>query len=149
MRALGPQRVAASDVTAAAEAIARSGKPAVALQGVGKRYGIGAAAVDALAGVDLEVWPAEFVTHNSAIARMADRVVRVRSGRIAASERVGEPVEAGALSSSGWLRRRTCSSRRPPSPSGSRSGPCSPAGSCPATRTSATGGLSGCSRKRS
>ena len=61
MRALGLRRVAASDLTAAAEAIARSGKPAVALQGVSKRYGTGAAAVDALAGVDLEVWPGEFV----------------------------------------------------------------------------------------
>jgi putative ABC transport system ATP-binding protein len=37
------------------------------------------------------------VTHNSAIARMADRVVRLRSGRIAGSERVSAPVEAEEL----------------------------------------------------
>ncbi len=49
------------DLAAAAEAAARSGFPAVSLRGVGKRYGEGPAAVDALAGVDLEVWPGEFV----------------------------------------------------------------------------------------
>src|SRR6478736_5333718 len=49
------------DLAAAADAAARSGYPAVALVGVGKRYGEGATAVDALAGVDLEVWPGEFV----------------------------------------------------------------------------------------
>jgi putative ABC transport system ATP-binding protein len=37
------------------------------------------------------------VTHNSAIARMADRVVRLHSGRIASDERVAGPVEAEAL----------------------------------------------------
>ena len=49
------------DLAAAAEAAARSGFPAVSLRAVGKRYGEGPAAVDALAGVDLEVWPGEFV----------------------------------------------------------------------------------------
>ena len=49
------------DLAAAAEAAARSGFPAVSLRGVGKRYGEGPTAVDALAGVDLEVWPGEFV----------------------------------------------------------------------------------------
>ena len=34
------------------------------------------------------------VTHNSAIARMADRVVRLQSGAIASDERVEHPVEA-------------------------------------------------------
>jgi putative ABC transport system ATP-binding protein len=34
------------------------------------------------------------VTHNSAIARMADRVVRLQSGAIASDERVDHPVEA-------------------------------------------------------
>jgi putative ABC transport system ATP-binding protein len=51
----------AVDLTAAAEAAARSGFAAVALTGLGKRYGEGPTAVDALAGVDLEVWPGEFV----------------------------------------------------------------------------------------
>jgi putative ABC transport system ATP-binding protein len=37
------------------------------------------------------------VTHNSAIARMADRVVRLRSGAIASDERVDHPVEAVEL----------------------------------------------------
>ena len=37
------------------------------------------------------------VTHNSAIARMADRVVRLHSGRIASDERVAAPVEAAEL----------------------------------------------------
>ena len=37
------------------------------------------------------------VTHNSAIARMADRVLRLHSGRIAGSETVAEPVEAEQL----------------------------------------------------
>ncbi len=37
------------------------------------------------------------VTHNSAIARMADRVVRLHSGRIASDERVAAPVEATEL----------------------------------------------------
>jgi putative ABC transport system ATP-binding protein len=51
----------ALDLAEAAEAAARSGFPAVGLIGVAKRYGEGLAAVDALAGVDLEVWPGEFV----------------------------------------------------------------------------------------
>jgi len=51
----------AIDLAAAAEAAACSGFPAVALTGVGKRYGDGPTAVDALAGVELEVWPGEFV----------------------------------------------------------------------------------------
>ena len=37
------------------------------------------------------------VTHNSAIARMADRVVRLHSGVIASDERVAHPVEAAEL----------------------------------------------------
>ncbi len=37
------------------------------------------------------------VTHNSVIARMADRVVRLHSGVIASDERVAHPVEAGEL----------------------------------------------------
>ncbi len=37
------------------------------------------------------------VTHNSAIARMADRVVRLHSGTIASDERVADPVEATEL----------------------------------------------------
>jgi putative ABC transport system ATP-binding protein len=37
------------------------------------------------------------VTHNSAIARMADRVVRLHSGVIASDERVDRPVEAAEL----------------------------------------------------
>jgi putative ABC transport system ATP-binding protein len=49
------------DLAATAEAAARSGFPAVALAGVGKRYGSGATAVDALVGVDLEVCPGELV----------------------------------------------------------------------------------------
>ena len=49
------------DLEAAAEAAARSGFPAVSLHGVGKRYGADATAVDALVGVDLQVWPGEFV----------------------------------------------------------------------------------------
>jgi putative ABC transport system ATP-binding protein len=38
------------------------------------------------------------VTHNSAIARMADRVVRMRSGEIVAVEHNGQPVEAADVS---------------------------------------------------
>ena len=60
MRVL-PHRGPAVDLAAAAEAAARSGFPAVALTGLGKRYGAGTTAVDALAGIDLEVWPGEFV----------------------------------------------------------------------------------------
>jgi putative ABC transport system ATP-binding protein len=37
------------------------------------------------------------VTHNSAIARMADRVIRLGSGRVASDERVDTPVEASEL----------------------------------------------------
>ncbi len=37
------------------------------------------------------------VTHNSAIARMADRVVRLHSGSIASDKRVDHPVEAAEL----------------------------------------------------
>ncbi len=51
----------AAGLAAAAEAAAQSGFPAVALTGVGRRYGTGPTAVDALIDVDLEVWPGEFV----------------------------------------------------------------------------------------
>ena len=51
----------AVDLAAAADAAARSGFPAVDLTGVGKRYGQGPSAVDALVGADLQVWPGEFV----------------------------------------------------------------------------------------
>ena len=61
MRALKSRRTGATDLAASADAIARSGQPAVSLRGVGKRYGSGPSAVDALAGVELEVWPGEFV----------------------------------------------------------------------------------------
>ena len=37
------------------------------------------------------------VTHNSAIARMADRVLRLHSGAIASDERIAHPVEAEEL----------------------------------------------------
>jgi putative ABC transport system ATP-binding protein len=37
------------------------------------------------------------VTHNSAIARMADRVVRMRSGEIVEERRVEHPTEAEEL----------------------------------------------------
>lgn len=37
------------------------------------------------------------VTHNSAIGHMADRIVRLHSGRIASDERVDDPIEAGEL----------------------------------------------------
>lgn len=46
----------ALDLAAAADAAARSGFPAVSLVEVGKRYGEGPSAVDALAGADLKVW---------------------------------------------------------------------------------------------
>jgi len=55
------RRHAPVDLTATAEAAARSGLPAVALKGCGRRYGSGTVAVDALRNVDLEVWPGEFV----------------------------------------------------------------------------------------
>lgn len=50
-----------ADLAAIAEADAASGHPAVRLSAVGKTYGAGEAAVDALRGTDLEVWPGEFV----------------------------------------------------------------------------------------
>ncbi|HEX2893942.1 MAG TPA: ABC transporter ATP-binding protein [Marmoricola sp.] len=50
-----------ADLAAIAEADAASGHPAVRLSAVGKTYGTGEAAVDALRGTDLEVWPGEFV----------------------------------------------------------------------------------------
>lgn len=49
------------DLAAVAEAAAASGNPALRLRGLRKRYGTGAAAVDALREVDLEVWPGQFV----------------------------------------------------------------------------------------
>ncbi len=49
------------DLAAAADAAARSGFAAVLLHGVGKRLGEGPAAADALADLDLQVWPGEFV----------------------------------------------------------------------------------------
>jgi len=49
------------DLAAVAEAAARSGYPAVALQSCVKRYGAGPTAVFALKDVDLEVWPGQFV----------------------------------------------------------------------------------------
>jgi putative ABC transport system ATP-binding protein len=52
---------AARDLTAAAEAAARSGRPAVALADLTKTYGSGATAVAALRGVGLTVWPGQFV----------------------------------------------------------------------------------------
>jgi putative ABC transport system ATP-binding protein len=52
---------AARDLTAVAEAAARSGHPAVALEDLTKTYGSGAAAVAALRRVGLTVWPGEFV----------------------------------------------------------------------------------------
>ena len=55
------RRSGSPDLTAEAEAAARSGHPAVALHAVGKRYGSDASVVDALVDVDLEVWPGEFV----------------------------------------------------------------------------------------
>ncbi len=61
MRSLFRHRPQAVDLEAVAESAARSGHPAVALEGLGMRYGRGPSAVDALAGVDLEVWPGEFV----------------------------------------------------------------------------------------
>ena len=54
-------RRAGVDLAAVAEAAARSGYPAVALRSCGKRYGTGAAAVEALRSVDLDVWPGQFV----------------------------------------------------------------------------------------
>ncbi len=50
-----------TDLAAVAEAAARSGHPAVELRGLAKTYGTGAAAMPALRGADLTVWPGEFV----------------------------------------------------------------------------------------
>ena len=49
------------DLAAVAEAAAASGHPTLRLTQVGKTYGSGAATVQALRGVDLEVWPGQFV----------------------------------------------------------------------------------------
>jgi putative ABC transport system ATP-binding protein len=61
MRALVHHRRDASDLAGAAEAVARSGAPAVSLVGCTKRYGSGAVAVDALRNATLDVAPGEFV----------------------------------------------------------------------------------------
>ena len=37
------------------------------------------------------------VTHNAAIARMADRVIRMRSGQVVDDARVTDPVDAGEV----------------------------------------------------
>ncbi|MCV7153770.1 ABC transporter ATP-binding protein [Mycolicibacterium pyrenivorans] len=50
-----------SDLEAAAEAAAASGYPALQLEGVGRTYGSGPAAVQALKDVDLVIRPGEFV----------------------------------------------------------------------------------------
>ena len=50
-----------SDLAAVAEAAAASGHPALRLEKVGRIYGSGPTAVDALKDVDLEIWPGEFV----------------------------------------------------------------------------------------
>lgn len=49
------------DLAAVAEEAAKSGRPAVLLESLGKTYGSGASAVRALKNVRLEVWPGEFV----------------------------------------------------------------------------------------
>jgi putative ABC transport system ATP-binding protein len=51
----------ASELAGAAERVARSGEPAVALVGCTKQYGSGAVVVDALRGATLDVAPGEFV----------------------------------------------------------------------------------------
>ncbi|HET9730489.1 MAG TPA: ABC transporter ATP-binding protein [Acidimicrobiia bacterium] len=62
MRASTERRSLGLDELAdAAERVARSGAPAVALVDCTKRYGAGAVAVDALRGATLEVAPGEFV----------------------------------------------------------------------------------------
>ena len=77
--------------------------PAFTLRGVTKTYATGAGAVRALDGVDLDLFPGEFVvleaiarvadavgattvliTHNAGIAAMADRVLSMSDGRIVA-----------------------------------------------------------------
>ncbi|MGZ5362692.1 MAG: ABC transporter ATP-binding protein [Mycobacterium sp.] len=50
-----------ADLEAVAEAAATSGNAALRLEGVGRTYGSGPAAVQALKDVDLEIWPGEFV----------------------------------------------------------------------------------------
>jgi putative ABC transport system ATP-binding protein len=50
-----------ADLEAAAEAAAESGYAALRLERVGRTYGSGPTAVQALKDVDLEVWPGEFV----------------------------------------------------------------------------------------
>lgn len=54
-------RHVSADLAAVAEAAAASGHPAVRLERVGRIYGSGPAAVEALKDVDLEIWPGEFV----------------------------------------------------------------------------------------
>jgi putative ABC transport system ATP-binding protein len=61
MRTRRRGRPGAVDLAEAAEVAARSGHPAVGLRDCRKRYGTGEVAVDALRGVDLEVWPGELV----------------------------------------------------------------------------------------
>lgn len=61
MRIFTHPRRGAHELAAIAEAAARSGQPAVAMRGCGKRYGAGPIAVDALRDVNLVVWPGEFV----------------------------------------------------------------------------------------
>ena len=50
-----------SDVFAETEAAAASGGPALRLEAVGRTYDFGPTTVDALKGVDLSVWPGEFI----------------------------------------------------------------------------------------
>src|ERR1700693_4401955 len=50
-----------SDRAAAAQAAGASGHPALSLERVGRTYGSGPTAVDALKDVELEIWPSEFV----------------------------------------------------------------------------------------
>jgi putative ABC transport system ATP-binding protein len=50
-----------SDRAAGAEAAGASGHPALSLERVGRTYGSGPTAVDALKDVELEIWPREFV----------------------------------------------------------------------------------------
>src|SRR5512139_3300277 len=50
-----------SDVSGEPEAAAVAGGPALRLEAVGRTYDVGPTTVDALKGVDLEVWPGEFV----------------------------------------------------------------------------------------
>jgi putative ABC transport system ATP-binding protein len=50
-----------SDRAAGAQAAGASGHPALRLERVGRTYGSGPTAVDALKDVELEIWPSEFV----------------------------------------------------------------------------------------